>query len=222
MAIVPGGIQEFLQWTQVHAERWEERGAAALGLTEQQLAAVLEATALIKQRYMEKLAAEEALRGAQARQDVAEADARRVLASAIASIKAFAQQQEQPVQVYAAAGLPSPQPRSPLAPPGAPRVLGIAIEPASGRVELAWGCTHPRGSSGVTYVVRRSLDDGATWHVVAITGDKSTLDAPLPAGTTSVQYTVQAQRGKVSGAVSPIFAAQVSAAAPQRELRAAA
>ncbi|MFY7896135.1 MAG: hypothetical protein ACOVP8_07875 [Phycisphaerales bacterium] len=222
MAIVPGGVQDLIQWATVHVERWQSQGAAELGLTEQQLAAALEATALITQRAAEKRAAEEALRIAQARQDEAEALARRTLASAIASIKAFAQLQERPGQVYAAAWLPAPQARSPLAPPGTPRVLGIAIEPASGKIELAWSCTHPRGSSGVTYVVRRSLDDGATWNVVAITGDKSTRDTPLPAGTTSVQYTVQAQRGKVSGQVSPIFTAQVSAEPRTRELRAAA
>ncbi|MFN5944693.1 MAG: hypothetical protein ACK5ZG_10180 [Phycisphaerae bacterium] len=222
MAIVPGGVQDLIDWAQLHAQTWEQAGAAALGLSEQQLAAVLEASAVIKQRYMEKLAAEEALRGAQALQDEAEADARRVLARAIASIKAFAQEQAEPREVLVAAGLPAPQSRSPLAPPGAPRVLGIAIEPASGKIELAWSCTHPRGSSGVTYVVRRSLDDGATWNVVAITGDKSTRDTPLPAGTTSVQYTVQAQRGKVSGQVSDIFFAQVSAEPAPRELRAAA
>jgi hypothetical protein len=222
MAIVPGGVQDLIDWAQLRAQTWEQAGAAALGLSEQQLAAVLEAAAVIKQRYMEKLASEEALRGAQALQDEAEADARRVLARAIASIKAFAQEQAEPREVLVAAGLPVPQSRGPLAPPGVPRVLGIAIEPASGQIELAWTCTHPRGSSGVTYVVRRSLDDGATWNVVAITGDKSTRDTPLPAGTTSVQYTVQAQRGKVSSAVSPIFTAQVSAEPRPRELRAAA
>lgn len=117
-------------------------------------------------------------------------------------------------KVYVAAQIPVPQPSSPTRttpPPGTPTNFQITLR-QTGVLELAWSCSHPRGTQGTLYEVSRrvvgvvGVVGGATTMGAACQGNdadfvhlgvvsaKAFADESLPLGAASVEYEVTALR----------------------------
>ena len=196
--------RELLLWCQTHIEPFRNH-AQAVGLQEEQVTRFANRTEeyALAQAEVEriKIALSIAVRNA----DSAFAAMRREYSQAVADVRYFAGQQEDAQAVY---NLSQVAPRSSgqaLPPPGRPSQLSITLNETQGSLTLAWKCTHPRGSSSTTYIVRRRLPGEAAFTFLGATGDKHIEDNTLPADASGVAYTVQAQRGSNVGEVSPIF-----------------
>ncbi len=138
----------------------------------------------------------------------AKADSAHALASdAVKTMKAFAENSDEPSDVYTLAGLTPKAAASPLAPPARPVITGISLN-SNGSVTIAWDGSGPTGTS---YLVRRMNVDETAFVIIGLSGpsNKRLTDTGVPAGTPSATYTVQAVRGddqsKESGASTILF-----------------
>lgn len=101
--------------------------------------------------------------------------------------------------VYALAQIPAPATPSPKPAPGKPFGL-VATLDDSGELNLKWKCVNPAGSTGTIYQVwRRVGGEGAAFVYLGGSGDKSFVDATLPAGSSAVTYQIQAVRSTATG-----------------------
>jgi len=130
---------------------------------------------------------------------------RAVTGNTVRSIKAFAETQTKPSEIYNLAQIPPPSPPTPMPPPGQPTNLRVTIQPGNGRLTLTWKCENPSGSSNTTYLVRRKLPTDADFYVIGASGTKEYVDTTFMAGPDSVIYTIQAQRGTSEGPESDYF-----------------
>jgi hypothetical protein len=201
MSIVPRQLQDFLDWADLHAQTWAAN-AAQIGITSQKAAAYTEAAQAARERYNQQLAARQALENATELQQDAVRDARRASADLIRDIRAFAEDQPKPTEIYVLADLPAPSQPGTLPPPGRPNSASVGIEPASGAITLKWKVSNPQGASGTTYVVKRRVGGSGEFAFIGISGIKQFTDTTFIAGPDSVQYTIQGQRGPVAGPVS--------------------
>lgn len=220
----PPNRRELLLWCQTHIEPFRNH-AQAVGLQEEQVTRFAERTQEYAAAQAEveriKIALSIAVRNA----DSAFGAMRREYSQAVADVRYFAGQQEDAQAVY---NLSQVTPRSsgqPLPPPGRPTNLSVMLNETQGSLTLAWKCTHPRGSSSATYIVRRRLPGETAFTFLGATGEKQLIDDTLPADASGVAYTVQAQRGSKVGDLSPIFivnfgGAVASSAAASRKLAA--
>jgi hypothetical protein len=244
----------FIGWCEVHAPIWGVQGGA-IGLTEEQAAGFGVATAALQAAVLEQLEALQVYGAATRRVESRRAALRSAAGAAVASIRAFAEQQVKPNDVYSRVMIPAPAAPAPAPPPAKPQRLSAAIEAVTGNIRLAWKSSNPAGTSGTTYIVRRRIiyfapaagqagaasasatgaggdscgtacekafsherfapasGAGSTRRVVGpseflgVTGRKRFVDATLTltpemfagAAAPNVVYTVQGQRGDVSG-----------------------
>lgn len=193
----------FLSWTRSHAPIFTAR-AADIGLTVDRAAefaaAVDEAQALIEAQE----AALNAYRTATTAMEAGLARLREVTGGTVRTIRAFAESAPDPQEVFSAA-LIQPQARpSPAAPPAQPSSLGVVLRTVDGAMQLRWKARNPKGTQGTSYIVQRKLPGESGFTFLGVTGAKRFTDASLPAGASSVQYTVQGQRGDTAGAAASI------------------
>lgn len=201
MSVVPLRLQDFLDWSDLRAATWVAN-AAQIGVTPQKAAAFNVLAEAARERYNQQLAARQALENATELQQDAVRDARRAAADLIRDIRAFAEDQPKPAEIYVLADLPVPGTATPLPPPGKPNNVTVAIEPASGAITLKWKVNNPVGASGTTYIVRRRTGSTGDYAFVGISGLRSFTDTTFVAGPDSVQYTIQGQRGPTAGLTS--------------------
>lgn len=201
MSVVPRQLQDFLDWADLHASTWVAN-AGGIGISNQKAAGFAQLAASARDRYNQQLAARQALDNATELQQDAVREARREAADLIRDIRAFAEDQNKPAEVYVLADLPVPGQAAPLPPPGKPNSVSVAIEPASGAITLRWKVTNPVGASGTTYIVRRRVGGSGEYAFVGISGVRSFTDNTFIAGPDSVQYTIQGQRGPSAGLTS--------------------
>ena len=123
--------------------------------------------------------------------------------AAVRTIDAFAITSGDPNAVWNAAGIPAPKTPGTLPPPGQPGSITATLN-SLGELTIKWKCTNPRGVSGVIYQVLRGLN-GATPTQVDLVGEKTFVDATVPAGTTTVTYIIRARRGPQLGTPSSDF-----------------
>ncbi|HYF15492.1 MAG TPA: fibronectin type III domain-containing protein [Phycisphaerales bacterium] len=193
----------FMAWCRAHTAVFADN-APAIGLTPAQAAA-----------YAEAVAAAEAALGAQEEARLAYAAAtaaaerevtalRDATAGMVRSVRTFAENGGGNA-VYQLAQVPAPRGPSPLLAPGQPTNLSAALVASSGALEIRWKSNNPRSAVGTSYIVRRRLSPAAAFEFVGVAGTKRFVDASLPAGLRTVQYTVQGQRAGAAGPVSPIL-----------------
>lgn len=114
-------------------------------------------------------------------------------AELVRTIRAFAESQVDPGEVYNLAQIDPPAPRTPVAPPNPATDVSVGIDTATGALVLKWKASQP--ATGTVYVVKRRVNSAGTWQFVGTSGsDKTFVDATLAAGPDSVQYSIQAQR----------------------------
>jgi hypothetical protein len=118
-------------------------------------------------------------------------------AGLITNIKSYATTVPSAQQVYDAAGLLTPSPPTPAAPPQVPTDIRRTIEP-DGAVTLKWS---GRGPVGTVYNVTRKLATEAAFSFVGQgnASDKSFTDATVAPGTVSATYIIQGVRGDLVG-----------------------
>lgn len=195
---------DFLAWCQAHAGVFVDQ-AAAVGLTVEQAAAFAGATEFAAAQLLAQGQAAQAAKTATEAAGAAFGALRSSAGRTVELIRAFARSAPQPGEVYQRAQLPAPAAPRPAPPPAQPENLRVALDPSGGQLSLSWKCRNPRGTSGTTYLVRRKLPGEADFAFLGVSGRKNFTDATLPAGSASVQYTIQAQRADLSGPLSPIF-----------------
>lgn len=201
----------FLEWCQGHTAVFTAQ-AEQIGLTIEQAGAFSTATTAAAAAL---LAQQQAIQQARAATQAVQnffAALRGTAGDTVRLIRAFAETQANPTTIYNLAQIPPPAQPSPAPPPAQPTELRVALDPSGGQVELRWKAANPAGTAGTSYIVRRRLPGEAAFTYLGTTGKKRFVDATLPAGVASVQYTVQGQRSDQSGPLSPICTVQFGAA----------
>lgn len=123
-------------------------------------------------------------------------------AGLIETIRVYAQANNDP-NAYTLSMVPPPAEASPVGPPGQPRDFVVTLN-QDGWVFLNWKCTNPEGAGGTAYEVQRKIGGGAFAYVGIAGGDKTYIDATLPAGSTGVIYKVTAVRSGLRGVVAQV------------------
>ena len=206
MSILPPRTQDLLNFFEVHAPAWST-SAVSIGLTTEQATAFANAASAAQAAYLAKLNADAAAKAATLTLRTAMGAGRASAAEMIRLIKAFAESQAKPDVIYTLAKIPAPAPRTPMPPPGQPTDLRAVLNPTTGGIELRWKSANPRGAYGTSYIIRRRNAGEAAFVFVGTTGggSKRFVDASFSAGHESVEYTVQGQRGDLTGPVSTIL-----------------
>jgi hypothetical protein len=99
--------------------------------------------------------------------------------------------------IWDLAQLPQPAIPTPVGDPGEPTDFTVKLT-ATGALDLKWKCENPEGAQGTIYQIYRKTGSGEFVYVGG-SGDKSFLDDTLPAGSTNVQYKMQAVRSTAVG-----------------------
>ncbi len=196
MLIVPRTLDELLLWGDTHSIEWES-SFASIGLSPAQIAAFKDSLDAAKSARSTAEQLELARRSATLDCKTAVQNFRATAAETLASIKAFAEQQDNPDIVFSAAHLPIPQRPSPAPPPGKPEQFSFSILP-TGAFVLQWKCANPYGTSGTIYQIERSIADNA-FAILGHSGTKKFLDKSVPAGSSRLVYRVTAIRSTVQG-----------------------
>lgn len=197
MPILPAKIEELLTFAENHQALWIAQ-AAVIGLTAGQATAFKNAALAARADFNGQVLAEQAKLAATSRSQVSIRALRKLAGETLNVIKAFAETQANPDAVYQAAQIPAPTPPSARPAPGTPTTFKATLNP-DGSVTLRWKCQNPSGTSGTVYnIVRRSGAEGPLVFVGAV-GVRSFTDITIPAGTTTVQYIVTAQRAETTG-----------------------
>ena len=199
MGNIPGNRNDLFTFAQAHMDVWQTN-AAAIGLTPAQATAVTNSVALTQARREAVESLRTQARTATTDQTEAFRALRTAVAAAVNNINTFAGNQPAADRgkVYSIAQIQPPQPRTPSAPPGQPTDLSIALNPTTGALLVRWRCTNPDNVSGVVYNVKRRIGAGA-FAIIGATGEKRFEDFSIPAGTSQITYTVQAQHGSALG-----------------------
>jgi len=206
MKILPDTTVEVIEFCEQHEPVWAV-SPPAVGLTAPQLALLNEVTSEARASYQAALAARQASKSATTTLRGNMVELRSVVSDLIRQIKAYAELQEKPSTVYAAADLPMPQPPSPAEAPGKPTDFSITLN-SDGSVTLSWTATDASASSGAFFTVARKLPGQTSFSGIggapgATTENRrpSFTDTTVPtsAAGQGAQYIVQGFRGTRMG-----------------------
>lgn len=210
MSTVPERRVGRIEFYETRLEPWAAH-AAAIGLSDQAVAALAARAAEARAAYEAHLAAQNAARAAAAAyHEKVDAlhGAPGAGADMIRAIRAFAESTDNP-EVYALARIPAPAvPAGPGAgpPPGTPTRFRVGLL-QTGAIELRWTCKNPRHARGIVYeIMRRTRRGGGgsggeePFEFVGTTGTRRFIDTTLPAGAgPEVTYRVTALRSVARG-----------------------
>jgi len=210
MSTYPLRRADFTVWAQAHAETWAEN-AVAIGLTPAQALAFSDAINLLQTAAVSQDKAREAAKAATEGVSDAFSAAKLITGETLKRIRLFAETTNNP-SVYQVANIPSPNAPSPVPPPGTPTDFKIELD-TSGAITLKFKCNNPANASGTSYLIRRKLPSETSFSIIGSSGKKSYTDMTLPAGITSAEYTVQAQRSGKLGPVSLTVLVRIGAGA---------
>ncbi|HPF41688.1 MAG TPA: hypothetical protein PK093_23875 [Phycisphaerae bacterium] len=194
----------FVEWCASHAGVFQAQ-EGEIGLSKAQAVAFGSTTEKAEALLIEQAQAWERYLVASRRARDGVARLRREAGDCVRSIRAFAETTGDAHKIYASARIAPPKSPSPAAPPERPRRLAATLNATSGALTLTWTARDPNRRGGVTYLVRRRLPGEPTFTLLGATGGKTFVDDAPPAGLSSVEYSVQAQRGARSSAVSEIL-----------------
>ena len=197
MPIVPKTVPDLLDWATAHAPEWES-AAASIGLSIAQADAFRDAAQAARDSVRAAYEAEQARKSATLSSQSAVAQLREVASETLAIIKAFAENQSAPANVYAAAQIPPQKSSSPTPPPGKPVQFGVSIDD-NGYLALRWKCKNPASARGTLYEVRRKTSATSTFEFLGTTGNRKFTDTTLPAGSRGVSYMITAVRSTRRG-----------------------
>jgi hypothetical protein len=200
----PNGIEALLQFAQYHVPVWESNGRV-IGVSAEQSAsyklAYNAAQAAFNAAQQGKLT-QRALVNAQ---NEAVRTLRTTNSALLKIIRGFAQDSDNPGEVYRKAEIPPPAVPTPLGPPSTPTDLNAQLDLLVGGLKLTWKAKQT--APGTIYKLERkaSLTPNAPYELVALTGSKFATDLTVPVGTSQVFYRVVAQRGNFQSQPSGVL-----------------
>lgn len=196
MGVLPDSRIQQIEWFEQRLAAWL-LNAAAIGLTPAQVTQLQGEITAARSKYLLAQQArndsKSATVGYHTASDTLVDDGRDL----IATIKAFAETTGDP-NVYVLADVPPPSPPGVLPPPGTPFDFKVGLR-QDGSVEFDWKCDNPPGGGSVVYEILRS-DAGGPMTFVSNAGEKSFIDATVPANTGPLNYQITAMRGTERGA----------------------
>lgn len=205
MARVPRSVQDLLAFCTERDATWQSV-SGSIGVSAAQLAsykaALSEATDAVTAQNAARTGAKAATLVAN---DKVKA-LRTSVAGIIRTIVTYADQQTDPIAVYAEAQIDPPAPRGPSVPPGQPTNISATLDD-EGNITLRWRCINVE-SGNVVYIINRREGSSGNFTQVGVSGSRIFLDDSLAAGPSVVQYQIRAYRGQTAGPASPIFTLQ--------------
>ena len=199
MAIVPTKINDLLEFASIHSSLWAQ-SPTAYGLTAAQCTALTNAVNAATGAYSDALDANQAKIKATGTSNQKISALRTSLAETISFIKAYAETQADPAQIFINAQLPPPAPPAPAPAPATPTDVKVGVRLTDGAVELKWKASNPTVTGGVTYVIRRRFGSVGPFQYAGLAGSEKTfVDETLPRGVDFVNYTITGTRSGVSG-----------------------
>jgi hypothetical protein len=195
MSVVPSEVVAKIQFYEDHNAPWSSN-AAAIGVTPTEVSSLQTKTAAARTAYDEQQAAQLAARDATLKLRLA-VEAMGLAGAAIIK-KVRAKAQTDGPGVYALASLPAPATPTPVPPPGTPTDFTATLNP-DGSLKLRWKCANPGGAKGTFYQVSRRTGGVGAFAPVGGTGNKTFVDATVPAGVAAVTYQVVAVRSTAIG-----------------------
>jgi len=194
--LVPKSKSKKIQFFKTHLARWAQ-DPGSIGVSAEQIAlltAVVEEAdaALAAQRIAESKRRSATIRLKDAL-DAMSIEGARV----VQSIRVNACQSGNE-GVYARAGIPRRAKPAPIAPPGKPYDLSVALG-SDGSLTLRWKCKNPTGAAATTYQVYRSVGPRGRLQFVGVAGERTLVDETLPAGSSQVVYQIRASRSTGAG-----------------------
>jgi hypothetical protein len=195
MRAVPRNTTGKIEFYKLRLAKWAEH-AEQLGLTEQLVAELADATEAAREADRAQRAAAQAARAATQIRDNAIEKMATLGATMIKQIRVQAERQGQ--QTYSLALMSPPEKPSPLGAPGEPYAFTFELG-QTGWLTLRFKCKNPRGSVGTMYHVSRRINLQGKFEYLGSAGETKFIDTSLPAGATSVEYKVQAVRSTAAG-----------------------
>lgn len=179
-------------------------------LTAAQVTALSSATTNARKSYNDAQAAREASKAKTITVNNDVKNMKNQAANLIAQIKAFADLQASPANVYALAQIPQPAAPTPAPAPGKPTDFSVVLN-SDGSVTLSWDSTESAASGGAFFAVMRKLPGqtafsgiGGAPGATSESRRPSFTDTTVPASAASqgAQYIVQGFRGTRMGEAS--------------------
>ncbi|MFA6046681.1 MAG: hypothetical protein WC718_16975 [Phycisphaerales bacterium] len=209
MSVLPQNQNDVIIFCEAHAPVWAGT-PASIGLTAAQVTALSTATTTARKSYNDAQSAREASKAKTIQLNNDVKTIRTQASNLIAQIKAFADLQASPANVYAAAQIPQPAAPTPLPAPGKPTDFSVVLN-SDGSVTLSWDSTDSAASSGAFFAISRKLPGqgafsgiGGAPGTTLETRRAAFTDATVPASAASqgAQYIVQGFRGTRMGEAS--------------------
>jgi hypothetical protein len=210
MATLPLKIEQFLTFLNERSETWSENGPA-LGLGQQVITEFQGLLSTANIAFDTAGKARNTAKAATDSQNLAISNVRKSAANIIRQVRLTADRSTTPENIYILAQLPAPQPPSPRPAPEAPTDLRATLNAATGELTVRWKARQQ--AEVVYFVTRATISTSGTVgpaELVGTVGGKRFTDADLPAGAAGFQYTVRAQRGRVSGEPSSTLVVRLS------------
>lgn len=218
MSVIPPNQQEAIQFCESHTPIWSST-PTAIGLTAAQVTALDTLTKAARTAFTAAQNARQASKAATTTLDAAVRSMRLQAADLVRVVKGYAELQNNPAPIYAAAQIPPPAAPSPLPAPGKPQKVSVNLE-ADGSITLSWISTNAGASTGAFFNITRKLPGQAAFTSIggAPGGTResrraSFTDSTVPASAASagVQYIITGQRGTTIGEPSDAVIVQFGA-----------
>lgn len=196
MSVLPQGKLDRIVFLEQRLTKWDTN-AAAIGLTDAQVAALTTLVTAARAKYNAAQTARNASKLATQEQDTAINAMTGTGSDMIQTIRLFAESTGD-ATVYDLADIPAPATPSPAGPPPQPTDLSHTCLP-DGAVMLKWKGTT---SQGAFFKVYRKMTGQTAFQSIGAVAAKSLVDDTVPAGTHQAFYYVVGQRGTVTGPAS--------------------
>jgi hypothetical protein len=188
MATVPQTIVGKIEFFEQHLPTWSV-DPVAIGLNALEVADLATMTAQARADYETAQTSRVTAKGNTEIQNTTVGAMANFGGDLIKTIRAFAEKTDDS-SVYAAAGIPAPQPPTPAGPPEQPTALAAALLPGGG-LRLTWKGTL---SQSAFFSVYRKVEGETNFTLLFAPAAKSYDDTTIPAGVSNVTYFIEARR----------------------------
>lgn len=195
MSVMEGGKVAKIQFCEAHNDTWTTN-AVAIGTTAPAVANLVTLTTTARDAFTAQQVARDAAKDATNNLNIAVRAMTNAAAEIIKQIKAKAAVSGD--SIYSLASIPVPAIPGPVGELGKPNTFKATLS-ETGTVELNWKCRQPKSATGTVYTVYRRIGGTGEYQYLGGSGMKKFWDNTLPAGSTEVQYQVQAVRSTSVG-----------------------
>jgi hypothetical protein len=211
MSVIPPDRLDQIEFCERHVPVWSdvEGGPGAIGLSEEWVDELAHLAVEARAAFDEAQTARQASRAATAAFHGKTARMRERAADMVRAVKAFAEFQEVPAQVLAAAQVPGPAAPVGRPAPGRPTDIDVELE-GTGAVTISWSASDAAACDGAVYLVSRRLPGETGYTLIdaapgltAASGRRRMrfTDSTIPASAAGegVSYIIRGRRGERLG-----------------------